>query len=299
MKKIVALITLVVIGIGVWYFVIKDYNYVVRFKANHNQGTVYSTINNWLLDKHPEIDSIATVSREFPDRITQEFYAKDSIFKLSWHITKTTDSTSKVKLYSTDLKNTFKQNLEAVYKKNDFVARSIELAKNLNKGLVAHEKDYKTTAKEVTEFPETFCACVTAKATIFTKANSMMDHINIVMGYINRQNIELVGDPLLQVLSWDKNSEEIEYDFCFPIEFSYQLPPSNNLTFKTVGPFKALRTDFNGNYRISDRAWYAGLNNAKKTGNSVIELPVEVYRNDPHVGAGELDWLAEVYLPLK
>lgn len=299
MKRTISLLAVAIVGVAVWYFLIKDYNYVVRFTANHNQGTIYSTINNWLLDKHPEIDSIATIDRQFPSRIVQEFYAKDSVFELEWNIVAIADTVSQVILRSKDLKNRFKQNLEVIYKKNNFVARSIDLAQNLNKGLIAHAEDYKITPKEATSFPETFCACVNAKATVFTKANSMMQHINSVMGYINRHDIELVGDPLLQVLKWDKVSEEIEYDFCFPIEFNYQLPPSKNLIFKTVGPFKALRTDFNGNYRISDRAWYSALNTAKRDGQPVIELPVEVYRNDPHVGAGELDWVAEVYLPLK
>ena len=152
---------------------------------------------------------------------------------------------------------------------------------------------------KLANFPETFCACVNAKATIFTKANSMMDHINVVMGYINQHDIELVGDPMLQVLKWNKDTEDIEYDFCFPIEFDYQLPKAKGVIFKTVGPFKALQTNFNGNYRISDRAWYTSLLKAEKHNLSIIELPVEIYRNDPHVGAGELDWLAEVYMPLK
>ena len=131
---------------------------------------------------------------------------------------------------------------------------------------------------EVASFPETFCACVNTKTTILTKANAMMDHINVIMGYIKGNDLQLVGDPMLQVLAWDKDSEAIEYDFCFPIEFDYQLPKAAGVRFKTVGPFKAIRADFNGNYRISDRAWYPLLNKAENDNISTTALPLEVYR---------------------
>ena len=301
MKRLISLvILLLLVLLACWYFLVKDYNYLVRFETKHNQGAVYSTVKNWLLDKHPEIDSLVTVEKNFPNYLVQDLFVNDSIIQLTWKIEELNDSTSKVKLYTKDLQDSFKQNLSAIYSKNDFVKRTIDLAQNLNQGLIVHEEDYKITPqKEVIEFPETFCACVHAESSIFSKANSMMEHIGVVMGYINRHDLQLMGDPMLQVLEWNKDTEAISYDFCFPIEFNYQLPKSDKLTLKTVGPFKAIQTNFNGNYRISDRAWYTALKSAENKGIPVVELPVEIYRNDPHIGAGAKDWLAEVYMPVK
>ena len=82
MRKWISTLVLLLLGLSIWYFLIKDYNYLVRFQANHNAGTVYSTINNWLLDRLPDIDSVAVVAHQYPERIVQEVYIKDSILSI-------------------------------------------------------------------------------------------------------------------------------------------------------------------------------------------------------------------------
>jgi hypothetical protein len=41
------------------------------------------------------------------------------------------------------------------------------------------------------------------------------------------------------------------------------------------------------------------LDYAKKEGLEVEETPVEVFYNNPNMGADERNWKAEIYLPLK
>jgi len=47
------------------------------------------------------------------------------------------------------------------------------------------------------------------------------------------------------------------------------------------------------------RAWYALINYAKKNNIEIEKKPVEIFYNNPNFGGNELDWKAEIYLPIK
>ncbi len=50
-----------------------------------------------------------------------------------------------------------------------------------------------------------------------------------------------------------------------------------------------LKADFNGNYRISNYAWYYLLDEAERKGLNISPTPIEVYLNDPHEGGRVYD----------
>ena len=61
---------------------------------------------------------------------------------------------------------------------------------------------------------------------------------------------------------------------------------------------KALKATYNGNYITSDRAWYALLEHAERNAIKVSETPIEVFYNNPNFGGDELQWNAEIFMPL-
>ena len=71
------------------------------------------------------------------------------------------------------------------------------------------------------------------------------------------------------------------------------------MKFKKTTEKRALKTIFNGNYKISDRAWFSIIDYASTKGVEIEQLPVEIFRNDPHSGGNPLEWEAEVYMPIK
>ncbi|MBT8286883.1 MAG: AraC family transcriptional regulator, partial [Flavobacteriaceae bacterium] len=187
------------------------------------------------------------------------------------------------------------------FQNNDFVKRSIKFSKSLMVGLDFHKKEYKTLVleEEPKMIPSQYCAYISLKSRIYEKGNTMISNIGLIMNYIKANEIPLTGDPFLQVTSWNKADEIIEYDFCFPIKKLDSMPPSQAIKFKNTQEFKALKAIFNGNYRLSDRAWYELADYAGREGIKVLMHPYEVYRNDPHSGGNELEWVAEVYLPIQ
>ena len=119
------------------------------------------------------------------------------------------------------------------------------------------------------------------------------------MNYIKDNNIKLTGHPFLEITEWDVVEDLIKFNFCFPIQERDEYPATNDIKFKQTEEKVALKTIFNGNYKISDRAWYAILDYAEIKNIDIEELPIEVYLNDPHSGGDDLKWEAEIYMPLK
>lgn len=127
----------------------------------------------------------------------------------------------------------------------------------------------------------------------------MLYSISDLMGYINENDLELQGDPFLEVTKWDEVSGAMEYNFCFPISESDSLPPSDLVFFKNSPSFKAIKAEFNGNYAISYNAWYYLQEYAEQHKLKVKDLPTEVYLDDPQSGGDAIGWKAHIYLPIE
>ena len=67
----------------------------------------------------------------------------------------------------------------------------------------------------------------------------------------------------------------------------------------TVESMDALKTDFFGNYGLTDITWYNLAEEVKKHGYRSNNRLIEVYFNDPHSGGNELEWKAEIYLGIE
>ena len=82
---------------------------------------------------------------------------------------------------------------------------------------------------------------------------------------------------------------------CNRFEGDYQFDKKNG-----VGTFTWESGNiYNGNYITSDRAWYELLDDAERKNIEVHQTPVEVFYNNPNYGGDELNWKAEIYMPLK
>ncbi len=96
-----------------------------------------------------------------------------------------------------------------------------------------------------------------------------------------------------------QQTDSIAFNFCYPIIKSDTLPQINGVQYKQIQEQKAIKTVFNGNYIISDRAWYTMIAYAKKNGLAIRKQPIEVFYSNPNMGGDELNWKAEVFMPLK
>jgi effector-binding domain-containing protein len=112
--------------------------------------------------------------------------------------------------------------------------------------------------------------------------------------------LEVDGVPIVEVTNWDDRKNELEFNFCYPIKFSNNLPLHPTLRYKWLEGQEAIKATYNGNYITSDRAWYALMNYARRNDIEHIDKPVEFFYENPNIAdRNELTWKAEIFLPIK
>lgn len=300
MKKVIlySAISLLLMAL-VWYLFIKDYDYKITFRTPQAPGIVYSTLEGWNNWEPNSLKAVSTISEEPFSELTQELKVSDSIIDIKWTIERESDSVTKVTAFLTDKEHSLAQKLKVPFIKTDFVRRGLATAEHIKVGLKLHQEDYKVSKVEKTLLKATTCAYVTLECKLNEKAQLMMGHTNDVMEYLRNNNIELKGDPFIEVTRWNLKDDQITFDFCFPIDEQDSYPDSKHVKIKQTKEQQVLKTMFNGNYKLSDRGWFTLMDYAERNNIEVKNLPIEVFLNDPHSGGDELKWQAEIYLPIK
>ena len=129
-RKIFKVVLLVALLIGgMWYFIIKDYNYKVTFTISQSPGIVYNHITKW--NKGIGLNNkVLTNVEQIPfSEVTQKLVSGDSVFKINGKLEKTNDSTTLVVAKIKDEQHSFIQNLQVPFIKNAFVKQSISIVK--------------------------------------------------------------------------------------------------------------------------------------------------------------------------
>jgi len=295
MKKVIlVLLPLLVAGL-LWYLFIKPYDYRVTFKARTFPGTINQSIKTW----NSTLKDAQLVNQEGLTHLEQNIKFSDSTYLYQWDIIPLTDSTSKVKVYVKDLDHSLQNKIAIPFFNTDFEKRTISTVKDFSEKLNEHIDNFRVKVTGKKELAASYCAYVSVKTNQFGKAKGMMYNYPLLNTILANNGIELNGRPFIEITEWDKETDSIHYDFCYPIIKSDSLPEHPDLKYKQFNSRNALMAVYNGNYITSDRAWYALMDYAGKNDIQVTGLPVEVFQNNPNMGGDALTWKAEIYLPLK
>ena len=295
MKKVIlVLLPLLVAGL-LWYLFIKPYDYRVTFKARTFPGTINQSIKTW----NSTLKDAQLVNQEGLNQLEQNIKFSDSTYLYQWDIIPLTDSTSKVKVYVKDLDHSLQNKIAIPFFNTDFEKRTISTVKDFSEKLNEHIGNFRVKVTGKKELAASYCAYVSVKTNQFGKAKGMMYNYPLLNTILANNGIELNGRPFIEITEWDKETDSIHYDFCYPIIKSDSLPEHPDLKYKQFNSRNALMAVYNGNYITSDRAWYALMDYAGKNDIQVTGLPVEVFQNNPNMGGDALTWKAEIYLPLK
>lgn len=289
---------LLLLGAAIWYVFLKEYDYKVSFTTSEPTGIVFHHLLDWNSFDTSE-QAINIISRSPFYNIKQQITSGDSIFHYNWFIEPTGTSRTKVTAYITDEKNSLKQKVLVPFGKNNFVKRSIGNVKLAGDALLQKSKEYKVHGIKDTLISPLFCAYVPVASKVNEKASAMLQNIAVVMDYINLNGLKLQGDPFLEVTEWNWENDSIKFNFCFPIKKTDSLPVDPNVLLKTTTEQRVLKAEFNGNYRISSKAWYYLQDYADRNHIEVDMFPIEYFLNDPHEGGNPLEWKALIFLPLK
>lgn len=294
-KKIVSIIGVILLGGLAWYLFIKPYDYLVMFKANTFPGTINQTIKAW----NNTLDSIGRIEQNNINHLKQYVQTKDSAYVYEWNITPITDSTSKIRVYIKDLDNSLKNKITIPFSDTNFEKGARNRLLDFNDLLKEHIKKFRVTIEGESELKSTYCAYVSFKGKQNEKAMGMMQNYSLLNSIILENQLQLNGPPFIEVTQWDTSTDSVYYNFCYPIIKSEKLPVHTEVKYKHFFGGKALKAIYNGNYVSSDRAWYALLDYAGNNDINAISKPIEVFHSNPNIGGNELDWKAEIFLPIK
>jgi len=294
MKKISAIIGFIFVGFLLWYLIIKPYDYLVTFKVKTSAGTINQTIKLW----NTSIANLNPVKQENIANLSQQIEVKDSIHNYKWSISPLNDSISKVNVYVTDEEHSFANRISIPFGTTDFEKRIEYTVTDFIAKLKEHLKKIKVTVVGKDTTRSTYAAYISVKGLQIEKARGMMQNYSLLTSVLSAENIEMNGTPFVEITNWNIQNDSIAYNFCFPVIKSDSLPIDPRIQYKQYNGVKALKATYNGNYITSDRAWYALLDYAENHDIVVDKKPLEVFYSNPNFGGDELQWEAEIFMPV-
>ena len=294
MKKISAIIGFILVGFLLWYLIIKPYDYLVTFKVKTSAGTINQTIKLW----NTSIANLNPVKQENIANLSQQIEVKDSIHNYKWSISPLNDSISKVNVYVTDKEHSFANRISIPFGTTDFEKRIEYTVTDFIAKLKEHLKKIKVTVVGKDTTRSTYAAYISVKGLQIEKARGMMQNYSLLTSVLSAENIEMNGTPFVEITNWNTKNDSIAYNFCFPVIKSDSLPIDPRIQYKQYNGVKALKATYNGNYITSDRAWYALLDYAENHDIVVDKKPLEVFYSNPNFGGDELQWEAEIFMPV-
>lgn len=298
-KKTTIAITVILASTLIWYLFIKKYDYVVTFKEKTHPSIIVEAIDIWgnNLGENTDVHTVTKQNSNFSE-VTQHINRKDSSYVLNWKIKYINDSLSDIKTYVSEKNNSLKNRFLIPFINSPIEKYAINNLTEFIKGLQKHIKTFSIKINGMGSVPASFCACKSINTTQKKKASEMLAANSEIMAFFMENNIELKGSPYLQITSWDTESEKISFDFCFPIQKSDSITNSKGVFYQEIKSIPALKATYYGNYRYSDRTWDYLLYYAERQNITVEKLPIELFFNDPQQGGNELDWKAEIYMPI-
>src|SRR5450759_2934970 len=302
MKKIFISIAFIILLalIGVTFLYTRPSDYQAHFTVKATPDIAYYNILNWDIWNRNELSSKIDMLSKTPVRnISQKVTQNDTTLIFNWEFKKLNDSITMVRAYVSDPDRKLYNRLTVPFIntrfKNGVRGNLLDIKTRLE--LMLKKFHYKFTGYH--HFEKKSGVYINLKSTPGGKARAMMSNVTELNQFVRQNNLELDGNPFLVVHDWNEFKDSISFDFCFPITRIDVVPEHPKIKFMTVESMNAIKTDFYGNYSITDITWYNLAEEAKKLGYRSNNKLIEVYFNDPHSGGNELEWKAEIYMGIE
>ncbi len=279
------------------YLFLKPADYIAAFNTETSTGNLFHEINAYttLSDSLTVKNEIA---REEYRYIEQEIAFKERNYKLRWEVEQLTDSSSRVTLKVTEPGNSLRNRALMYFEELPVELHTKELIYDFKDILDDNLDRFRVRVVGESVSPDSFCACYSTTSTPEKKAREMMRHYNYITGFLNKHELPLRGNPMVQVTDYNEETNEIAFDFCFPVDQTDSLPEHPEIFYKKIEASPSIKAVFNGNYIHSNRAWYSIYDYAVKRDKELAKLPLEIYHDNPNQGGNELAWTTEIFMPL-
>jgi effector-binding domain-containing protein len=302
MKKIFISIGFIIplVFICVIFLVTRRSDYQAHFAINASPDIAYYNILNW--DKWNRSESnfkIEILSKTPVRNVSQKVTLKDTTLIFNWEFKKVNDSITMVRAYVSDPDRKLYNRLTVPFINTRFRegVRNNLLDIQTRLDLMLEKFRYKYTGFH--HFEKKSCVYINLRSTRKDKAREMMSNVTELNQFVKENNLELDGNPFLVFHDWNELNDSINFDFCFPVSRIDAVPEDPKIKFMTVESMDAIKTDFFGNYGMTDITWYNLAEEARKHGYRSNHKLIELYLNDPHSGGNELEWKAEIYLGIE
>jgi effector-binding domain-containing protein len=300
-NKLKGVLVVVLFSFLGWYFLLKQSDYTITFKVNAATGTIFQGIVEWTTTQSKNQNEIYTVleKRNF-DFIKQQMKKGNEEMEYTWDMKSINDSMTNVTIGVKDLNHSFYNRLTAPFVSTKFRTEQIEKIKSFKMGLEDHIDDFKIRIDGKGSSEEIYVAYISLKSILQEKAQTMIGYDAKIVGYLDKNKIKIIGyRPYLEVTDWDQDKEIVSFNYCFPISKNTKYVPDNDVKFKTIPALKGLQATYFGNYRTSDRAWFALLDYAKKNDIKLENKPLEHFLANPFNGGNELEWETKIIIPFE
>jgi effector-binding domain-containing protein len=279
----------------IWYFFVKSHDYQVSFELKGLPGVINQCIKGWSND----LGNSRILNSENLGEVVQQITDSSGTNTYVWEIEAVNDSLSEVTVYVKDDTNSLRNKATIPFADTRFEKATRDRLRDFAEKFQKHRKTFKVHIDGVEELPETYTAYIEVTGKQMGKAFGMMQHYSYLTTAFSSHEVVLNGSPRVEVTYWDTRTDSLNFNFCFPVIQTDSLPEYPGIKYKYLPPKKSLKATFNGNYIDSDRAWYALIRHAEQNGMEVTGLPIEIFHNNPNMGGDELNWTAEIYIPIK
>ena len=298
-RKLIYLGLFLLFSLTIWYFLVKKSDYTITFTAKTSSGTVYQGINEWMLNLQKSEQCKVKSLTHTKFKLIDYFVDKgEESFYYSWSLSPISDSTTKVILDIKSQNNSFYHRLLAPFFSTEFKEYHINQIKEFRAGLEKHLEKFKVKIEGIGQTEELFVAYITLNSVQQEKAQKMIFHDPEITGYLAKNKIEIIGKPYLEIVNWDVESEQLTFNYCFPIQKNTPYVADEKVKFKTIPPINGLKATYFGNYRTSDRAWFALLDYAERNTIQLKLNPLENFLANPFYGGDELSWETKIIIPI-
>lgn len=283
----------------IWYFVIKESDYCISFKVKAATGTVFQGIQEWtatqLLKNKEKYTFLEKQNFEF---IKQRMEKENIQMEYVWHISSINDSVTKVSVGIKDLNQSWYNKITVPFFTTDFKKEQVRKITDFKKGLDDHLQKFKVIIDGETLSKKVYVAYISLESPLQRKAQNMIASDGLITGFLYNNNIEIKGKPYLEVTKWDLDNETLQFNYCFPVDENSKIATDKIIKFKSIPAFRGLKATYYGNFRTSDRAWFALIDYAKKRNIKVNFHVLEHFLANPFNGGDELQWKTEIVMPL-
>jgi effector-binding domain-containing protein len=300
-NKLKWLLVVVLLSVLGWYFFLKQSDYTITFKVNAASGTISQGIMEWTSIRSKNQNEFYTLlEKRNYDFIKQKMKKGNEELEYTWDMKSINDSTTNVTIGIKDLNHSLYNRLTAPFVSTKFKTEQIDKIKSFKLGLEDHIDDFKIKIDGEGSSKEMYVAYISLKSVMQEKAQTMIGYDPSIVGYLDKNKIKIIGyRPFLEITDWDQDKETVSFNYCFPIPKNAKYVPDVNVKFKTIPAIKGLQATYFGNYRTSDRAWFALLDYAKEHGYKLENKPLEHFLANPFNGGDEMQWETKIIIPFE